>query len=175
MLREGKYAAYYEKACREAEKAKATGLRALEFTHVMIDEAGQVSTLLTYAPASGVTQASCSSITAEWFPLAILQYHDCLPILSYCASGCYSVVTLTLTVCRLPPGFMLQHLHNVQTRFYCPQAFLSLVFRCRDDVPESIEESCRCMTDMMACIRVCTACTGRETVLSSIVSCLTIS
>lgn len=41
MLREGKYAAYYEKACREAEKAKATGLRALEFTHVMIDEAGQ--------------------------------------------------------------------------------------------------------------------------------------
>ncbi len=48
MLREGKYAAYYEKACREAEKAKATGLRPLEFTHVMIDEAGQVSTLLTY-------------------------------------------------------------------------------------------------------------------------------
>jgi hypothetical protein len=49
MLREGKYAAYYEKACREAEKAKATGLRPLEFTHVMIDEAGQVSTLLAYA------------------------------------------------------------------------------------------------------------------------------
>lgn len=48
MLREGKYAAYYEKACREAEKAKTTGLRPLEFTHVMIDEAGQVSTLLTY-------------------------------------------------------------------------------------------------------------------------------
>ncbi|DBA76409.1 TPA: hypothetical protein ACH3X1_010114 [Trebouxia sp. C0004] len=41
MLREGKYAAYYKKACREAEKAKATGLRPLEFTHVMIDEAGQ--------------------------------------------------------------------------------------------------------------------------------------
>jgi len=50
MLCEGKYAAYYEKACREAEKAKATGLRPLEFTHVMIDEAGQVSTLLTYTP-----------------------------------------------------------------------------------------------------------------------------
>ncbi len=64
MLREGKYAAYYEKACREAEKAKATGLRPLEFTHAMIDEAGQVNTLLTYISAFGVPQPSCSVITA---------------------------------------------------------------------------------------------------------------
>ncbi|KAL0043157.1 hypothetical protein WJX79_010911 [Trebouxia sp. C0005] len=41
LLREGKYAAYYQKACREAEKATATGVRPLEFTHVLIDEAGQ--------------------------------------------------------------------------------------------------------------------------------------
>ncbi len=30
----------------------------------------------------------------------------------------------------------LKHLHNVETRFYCPQAFLSLDFQCRDDVSE---------------------------------------
>ena len=29
----------------------------------------------------------------------------------------------------------LQHL-NVTTRFYCPQAFLSLGFQCKDDVSE---------------------------------------
>ncbi len=80
MLREGKYAAFYEKACREAEKAKTTGLRPLEFTHVMIDEAGQVSTLLTSISASGVPQPSRSTITAKCFPLAILQCHHCLTI-----------------------------------------------------------------------------------------------
>ena len=30
----------------------------------------------------------------------------------------------------------LKHHHNVETRFYCPQAFLSLDFQCRDDVSE---------------------------------------
>ncbi len=30
----------------------------------------------------------------------------------------------------------LKHLHSVETRFYCPQAFLSLDFQCRDDVFE---------------------------------------
>ena len=30
----------------------------------------------------------------------------------------------------------LQHLHNVETRFYDPQAFLSLDFQYRDDVFE---------------------------------------
>ncbi len=89
MLREGKYAAYYEKACREAEKAKATELRPLEFTHVMIDEAGQVSTLLTYAcvflvflsrhavssPPFGFLLPSCSIITALWCPLAVLGHY----------------------------------------------------------------------------------------------------
>ncbi len=29
-----------------------------------------------------------------------------------------------------------KHLHNVETRFYCLQAFLSLDFQCKDDVPE---------------------------------------
>ena len=29
------------------------------------------------------------------------------------------------------------HLHNVSTRFHCPQTFLSLDFQCRDDVSES--------------------------------------
>ena len=27
-----------------------------------------------------------------------------------------------------------EHLPNVKTRFYCPRAFLSLDFLCRDDV-----------------------------------------
>ncbi len=30
----------------------------------------------------------------------------------------------------------LKHLPNVETRFYCPQTFLSLDFQCRDDVSE---------------------------------------
>jgi len=30
----------------------------------------------------------------------------------------------------------LKHLLKVRTRFYCPQAFLSLDFQCRDDVSE---------------------------------------
>ncbi len=30
----------------------------------------------------------------------------------------------------------LKHLHNAETRFYCPQTFLSLDFQCRDDVSE---------------------------------------
>ena len=29
-----------------------------------------------------------------------------------------------------------KHLHNVETRFYCPQTFLYLDFQCRDDVSE---------------------------------------
>ena len=28
----------------------------------------------------------------------------------------------------------VKHLHNVETHFYCPQTFLSLEFRCKDDV-----------------------------------------
>jgi len=31
----------------------------------------------------------------------------------------------------------LKHFHSVETGFYCPQAFLSLDFQCRDDVFES--------------------------------------
>ncbi len=30
----------------------------------------------------------------------------------------------------------LTHLSTVETRFYCPQAFLSLDFQCRDDISE---------------------------------------
>ncbi len=30
----------------------------------------------------------------------------------------------------------LKHLHNVETRFYCPQTFLRLGCQCRDDVSE---------------------------------------
>ena len=30
----------------------------------------------------------------------------------------------------------LKHLPNVKTRFYCPQAFLTLHFWCRDDISE---------------------------------------
>ena len=30
----------------------------------------------------------------------------------------------------------LKYLHNVETRFYCPQMFLSLDFHCRDDMFE---------------------------------------
>lgn len=43
MLREGEYGTCYQKACEEAGKEKSTSLKPLEFTHVMIDEAGQVS------------------------------------------------------------------------------------------------------------------------------------
>jgi hypothetical protein len=34
------------------------------------------------------------------------------------------------------PGAHLKHLPSVETRIYCPQAFLSLDFQCRDDVSE---------------------------------------
>jgi len=30
----------------------------------------------------------------------------------------------------------LNHLHNVETRVYCPLTFLSLDFQCKDDVSE---------------------------------------
>ena len=30
----------------------------------------------------------------------------------------------------------LNHVHNVEKRFYCPQTFLSLNLQCRDDVSE---------------------------------------
>ena len=33
-------------------------------------------------------------------------------------------------------GSPLRHFHNVETRFYCPQPFLSVNFQCRDDVSE---------------------------------------
>ncbi len=36
----------------------------------------------------------------------------------------------------LPQYSILKHLPNVETRFYCPQTFLSLDFQCRDDVSE---------------------------------------
>ena len=34
------------------------------------------------------------------------------------------------------PACFLKHLHNVETRFYCPQTFLYLDFQCRDGVSE---------------------------------------
>ncbi len=34
------------------------------------------------------------------------------------------------------PCFHLEHLHNVEARFYCPQTFLGSDFQCRDDVSE---------------------------------------
>ncbi len=43
MLREGGYDTYYQQVCKEADKEKSAALGPLEFTHVMIDEAGQVS------------------------------------------------------------------------------------------------------------------------------------
>jgi len=39
-------------------------------------------------------------------------------------------------------AYHLKHLHNVETRFYCPLTFLSLDFQCRDDVSE-LEETFR--------------------------------
>ncbi len=41
------------------------------------------------------------------------------------------VLTL-LYVCVSPSN----HRHGVETRLYCPQAFLSLDFQCKDDVSE---------------------------------------
>ena len=41
MLREGDYGAFYQRACERAPGDNPPGLRPLEFTHVMIDEAGQ--------------------------------------------------------------------------------------------------------------------------------------
>lgn len=43
MLREGDYGAFYRRACQRAAADSPPGLRPLEFTHVMIDEAGQAS------------------------------------------------------------------------------------------------------------------------------------
>ena len=43
MLREGDYAAFYQRACQQAAKGSTLGPTPLEFTHVMIDEAGQVN------------------------------------------------------------------------------------------------------------------------------------
>ncbi len=34
------------------------------------------------------------------------------------------------------PCVCLKHLHNVETRFFCPQTFLSLDYQCRDGVSE---------------------------------------
>ncbi len=34
----------------------------------------------------------------------------------------------------------LKHLHNVETRFYCPPMFLTLIFKCRDAIPEFQEK-----------------------------------
>ena len=51
--------------------------------------------------------------------------------------------TATLSIMHIaldPQQFLLlvdlKHLHNVEMRFHCPQAFLSLDFQCRDDVSE---------------------------------------
>ena len=33
-------------------------------------------------------------------------------------------------------GYDLKHLHNVESRFQCPQTFLDLEFQCWDDVSE---------------------------------------
>jgi len=38
-------------------------------------------------------------------------------------------------VCGIPDT-CLKHLHNVETRFYCSQTFLSLDFQCKDDISE---------------------------------------
>lgn len=43
MLREGDYGAFYRRACQRAAADSPPGLMPLEFTHVMIDEAGQAS------------------------------------------------------------------------------------------------------------------------------------
>ena len=43
MLREGDYGAFYRRACQRAGADSLSSLRPLEFTHVMIDEAGQAS------------------------------------------------------------------------------------------------------------------------------------
>ena len=45
MLREGDYGAFYQRARERAAGDSPSGLRPLEFTHVMIDEAGQASTM----------------------------------------------------------------------------------------------------------------------------------
>lgn len=43
MLREGDYGVFYQRACQRAAGDSPPGVRPLEFTHVMIDEAGQAS------------------------------------------------------------------------------------------------------------------------------------
>ncbi len=48
------------------------------------------------------------------------------------AHGYHAVHRLLVTLHHVA----LKHLHNVETRFYCPQTFLYLDFQCRDDVSE---------------------------------------
>ena len=52
ILREGAYGSYYAEACKEQVKQKGAGLRPLEFSHAMIDEAGQVSPAVHCMPCT---------------------------------------------------------------------------------------------------------------------------
>ncbi len=50
--------------------------------------------------------------------------------------SCYELDPSEKMIVVLPDLQELKHVHNVETRFYCPQAFLSLDFQYRDDVSE---------------------------------------
>ncbi len=44
---------------------------------------------------------------------------------------------LQLCVSQCRTKCFLKHLHNVETRYYCSQTFLSLDYQCRDDISET--------------------------------------
>ena len=66
----------------------------------------------------------------------ILHGVDCVP--SYFIVGGLVFVPLSIPFLEHAyGGAFLKHLHNVETRFYCPQTFLYLDFQYRDDVSKS--------------------------------------
>ena len=65
----------------------------------------------------------------------ILHGVDCVP--SYFIVGGLVFVPLSIPFLEHAyGGAFLKHLHNVETRFDCPQTFVYLDFQCRDDVSE---------------------------------------
>jgi len=75
--------------------------------------------------------------------LECLQYTDAtlpwllLPVMELMMDHAHSAcATHCLRTCTA-----LNHLHNLATRFYCPQTFLYLDFQYRDDISESNETS----------------------------------
>ncbi|KAL3141854.1 hypothetical protein ABBQ32_004519 [Trebouxia sp. C0010 RCD-2024] len=66
MLREGDYGVFYQRACQRAAGDSPPGVRPLEFTHVMIDEAGQALGPEALIPLTLLAQqGSCAMLCGD--------------------------------------------------------------------------------------------------------------